>query len=88
MLHWSEGRNIAAVTQNTVDGWTDNLPELTDSQQITVLETWVEYDPPFNTGLSERTVRNFIFTRPRYGNCTTFEGSSFPDADQCVLGNG
>jgi hypothetical protein len=43
-----------------------------DNESITVVETWTRYIPPFNIGIGERDIYNFIFTRPRYAPNITF----------------
>ena len=71
---WSRTRGLAAVPLMTEDGknWTDRLPMIRDNEYITIVETWKSYQPPFNTGLEQREIRNFIFTRPRYTPCILF----------------
>ncbi len=65
---WSKTRGnlTEPLTNGEVADWHDRLPILPDNERITVVETFVRYDPPFDTGLSERTIRNFVFTKPRY----------------------
>lgn len=64
---WSRGRGgVPALTEDAVNALRDRLPIMTDNERVTVVETFVEYDPPFNTGLTNRTIENFVFTRPRY----------------------
>jgi hypothetical protein len=58
-----------------VQDWHDSLPVMYDGERLTVLETWVEYRAPFNTGLGERTVRNFVFTKPRYADRVLWSGT-------------
>lgn len=76
-LDWSEKRGwVAALTADQVKEWHDRLPVMTDNDHITVVETWVKYDPPFDTGLSEREIKNFVFTRPRYAPRVLFDDGS------------
>ncbi len=49
-----------------VEGWSTKLPVMPDGERVMLVETWSEYEPPFNTGLEEREIRNFVFTRPRF----------------------
>ena len=46
--------------------WADRLPVMPDNERVMVVETWSQYDPPFNTGLTLAQIHNFVFTRPRY----------------------
>lgn len=73
-LDWSEKRGwVPNLTAGTVSGWANRLPQLSDNDRITLVETWVKYDPPFNTGLSDRIVQNFVFTKPRYAPRVLFD---------------
>ncbi|MGJ8627510.1 MAG: TadE/TadG family type IV pilus assembly protein [Sulfitobacter sp.] len=64
---WSQVRGtVAALVDADVKNWHQKLPVLPDKERLVLVETWSEYDPPFNTGLEEREIRNFVFTRPRY----------------------
>ncbi|MEM6941516.1 MAG: hypothetical protein AAF943_12960 [Pseudomonadota bacterium] len=44
----------------------DRLPTMPDLEQVVLVETWTNYDPPFKTGLEEQVIENFVFTRPRF----------------------
>lgn len=64
---WSQSRGwVIPLSDSNVTGWIDRLPIMRDNEFIVVVETWSKYDPPFNTGLEDREIRNFVFTRPRY----------------------
>lgn len=64
---WSQVRGtVDALADADVKYWHEKLPVLPDNDRLVLVETWSEYDPPFNTGLEERQIRNFVFTRPRY----------------------
>jgi hypothetical protein len=65
-MDWSKAIGVSPVTEEDVLGWADALPTLLDQDRITVVETFHNYDPPFNTNLTTHTVANFVFTRPRY----------------------
>lgn len=56
----------AALTDGQVQQLDTHLPVMPDNDRVVVVETFVKYDPPFDTGLQEREIRNFVFTRPRY----------------------
>lgn len=74
---WSEGRGgLDAVETEDVAAWTNRLPKMPDDDFVIVVETFHDYDPPFNTGLTDRTIRNFIFTRPRYAPSVRFDDGS------------
>ncbi len=66
-LEWSEGRgNIIGATPAEVENWKDRLPNMPDNEIITVVETYVDFEPVFNIGFEDRLIYNFVFTRPRY----------------------
>jgi hypothetical protein len=73
-LEWSEARGWKpSLSPAQVANWHTRLPVLTDNDRITLVETWVKYDPPFDTGLSDRVVQNFVFTKPRYAPQVLFD---------------
>ena len=64
---WSQKLGwVVPLTDIDVKNWHSKLPVLPDNERLVLVETWSEYDPPFNTGLEDREIRNFVFTRPRY----------------------
>ncbi len=64
---WSQTRgNAIALTSTEVKNWHNRLPVMPDNERVLLVETWSEYVPPFATGLEEREIQNFVFTRPRY----------------------
>ncbi len=73
---WSYGSGgRLALTDSDVREWHDRLPVMADGERLTVVETWVQYQPPFNTGLSDQEIRSFVFTKPRYADRVLFTGS-------------
>ncbi len=75
-LHWSRARGSAQpVTDADVSAWTDRLPIMPDGEYIVVTETWTQYTPPFNIGLGQPDIKNFIFTRARYAPRVLYTGS-------------
>ncbi len=64
---WSQARGWhAALSNKDVNALRDVLPVMPHNERVVVVETFVKYDPPFATGLQEREIQNFVFTRPRY----------------------
>ena len=64
---WSEARgSFPVLDDQAIADWDDRLPVMPDEENVIVFETMSTYDPPFNTGLENRTISNFVFTRPRY----------------------
>lgn len=73
-MDWSEARGwVSPLSGNDVKDWHDRLPAMADNDRVTIVETFVKYDPPFNTGLSNREIQNFVFTKPRYAPQVLFD---------------
>lgn len=67
MVDWSRVRGTQVALRNQdVSDWHHRLPIMPHGDRIMLVESWSNYDPPFNTGLQNRQIINFIFTRPRY----------------------
>lgn len=64
---WSKTKGwVPAHSTGTINGLRDDLPSPADNDTFVVVETFHKYDPPFNMGLSDHEIHNFVFTRPRY----------------------
>lgn len=64
---WSKNKGwMPALSNQAIQALKDDLPVMPDNETVVVVETFVKYDPPFNTGLQTREIHNFVFTRPRY----------------------
>jgi hypothetical protein len=64
---WSQavgGRS--PLSDGDIGNWSNKLPIMVNNERLVLVETWASYDPPFKTGLEQREIRNFNFTRPRY----------------------
>ena len=70
---WSRTRGgmIGLQSQDIAD-WTNRLPVLPQDEQVIIVETTSTYDPVFDIGLSQQTINNFVFTRPRYAKQMCF----------------
>lgn len=79
-LDWSQKRGGIARLRNTdVRNWHDKLPSLVNGERIILVETRIDYEPPFLYGLiGENELATFVFSRPRfapqicYDRCRTF----------------
>lgn len=67
-LDWSAKRgSIGKLRNSDVKNWHDKLPSLVGGERIILVETKIEYTPPFLYGLMrDNTVRSFVFARPRF----------------------
>ncbi len=64
---WSQTRGwVVPLTNADVRLWHEKLPVMPDGERVVLVETWSNFHPVFNTGLEEREIQNFVFTRPRY----------------------
>lgn len=64
---WSQARGGAvALTEAQVEALAPKLPIMVHNERVIIVETWSTYDPPFNVGLEEQNLYNFVFTRPRF----------------------
>lgn len=64
---WSRRRGWVSALDNTaVAALKDDLPVMPHNERVMVVETFSRYEAPFNTGLSDHEIHNFVFTRPRY----------------------
>jgi hypothetical protein len=59
----------------------DQIPNLADLESVVLVETWVDYQPKFDTGVlnaapgvAGQTFTQFIVTRPRKGRRVTLDG--------------
>lgn len=75
---WSKrkGSKVPVLQNSDVMNWHDRLPVMLHNERIVVVETFVDYTPPFATGLLARTASNFVFTRPRYTPRVLWENGS------------
>lgn len=66
-VDWSKVRGSRPeLIDEDVREWSTKLPVMPDGERVMLVETWSTYDPPFATGLEQREIRNFVFTRPRF----------------------
>lgn len=74
---WSEsvGTRIGA-TEEQVENWDTILPIMPNFERITVVETWSRYVAPFNVGIGDHDIHNFIFTRPRRAPSITWDAGA------------
>ena len=67
-LDWSSSRGgFNSLTNAQVKNWHDKLPMLVNQERIILVETRINYTPPFLFGLNEENeLQTFIFSRPRF----------------------
>lgn len=76
VCEWSQSRGtVPPATLAEVEDWDVRLPVLPNFERITVVETWARYSAPFNVGIADHDIHNFIFTRPRRAPSITWDGN-------------
>jgi hypothetical protein len=79
----SPGGIADPLTPDDLKGVVDRIPNLENLESLILVETWVEYDPSFNTGVTSfapgvtaQTFSEFIVTRPRNWRRVTLDGTA------------
>ncbi len=64
---WSKTKGgVPELTNTDVKNMATKLPKMPDGERVIVVETWARYFPPFEIGIDEQDLYNFVFTRPRF----------------------
>ncbi len=77
-LRWSQTTTPGTydhLDQAMVDSRETNVPDLADGDSLVLVETWMDYEPPFAVGLPAMTFGNHIFVSPRYTPQIGYEAS-------------
>lgn len=74
---WSKTKGwVPELKNNNIRNWHHRLPVMPHNERIMVVETFVKYNPPYNTGLTDHQIVNFVFTRPRYAPQVLWDNGS------------
>ena len=75
-LVWSRGLSGQAdLTQEGVDAvLTPSIPILADADTAIVVETWAQFEPVMEIGLTDTTIYNVVVTPPRFSEQLVLEG--------------
>lgn len=65
---------LPELTTTTLQDVKDLIPNMSDADYATIVETEVTYVPAFNIGMTERVLKQFIITRPRFVAPTCLTG--------------
>ena len=69
-VDWSRGtngKNRTRIRNNNLHEIVDRLPPLVNGERVLVVQSFTEYTPAFNVGLSSTiTLSNFVVTSPRF----------------------
>lgn len=64
---WSEGGGgVEPLTTEVLNTLSTQLPTIPAGERMILLQTWAEYEPIFDVGLSDTTLNSFVVIRPRY----------------------
>ena len=76
-VEWSQVRGAVGALDNAeINTLVSKLPVMVDEERLVLVETWTDYDAPFNIGLNGRTISTFVFTRPRFAPQLLFDASA------------
>lgn len=71
---WSHQRGgVTVLSNNDVRDLKSRLPIVPNNERLILVETWADYDPPFDVGLQRQDLYNFVFTRPRFAPQVKFQ---------------
>jgi hypothetical protein len=83
MVGGTAGSTRTAHTQASIQTLTGQIPELADLESVVLVETWVDYEPRFDTGVlnfapgvTGQTFTQFIVTRPRNDRRVVLQGEA------------
>lgn len=62
----SPGGALPALTNASVQGYRDKIPDMPDGHSVLLVETQVSYSPAFNAGIGDQNFSQMIVTRPRF----------------------
>ena len=71
---YSPGSALPALTTTTLQDLKSRIPDMSDADYATIVETEVPYVPAFNIGMNTMTMKQFIITRPRFVAPTCMTG--------------
>ena len=67
-VQWScvSGTLSPKLTTSSLQLLKHKIPDMADGNTVILVETWVDYDPALDIGLTEKRFQQFIVTRPRW----------------------
>ncbi len=64
---WSEARGTKGALQNSdFSNMSNQLPAAADGERSILVETWIDYDPPWNVGIGSLTMSTQNVISPRF----------------------
>ena len=75
-VDWSESRSYGdPLNDASVALMTDKLPVMPDNERVILVETRNIFVPIFNVGMEDKTLENFVFSRPRFAPQLVFDNN-------------
>ena len=75
-VDWSQTRGFTTtLTDADMEALETQLPVMPDNERVILVETVNVYVPPFNIGMDNVDLENFIFTRPRFAPQVLYSSS-------------
>ena len=66
-LDWSKSRgDVFPLDESSLEEIEARLPVMPDDERVILVETWNTWKGVMETGMGERSLDNFVFTRPRF----------------------
>ncbi|WP_322866547.1 TadE/TadG family type IV pilus assembly protein [Aquicoccus sp. G2-2] len=75
-LQWSKARGPVGPIADGSKNWRAILPTMSDEEILIYVETWTDYDAPFNVGLNDEVTAVKVFTRPRFAPQVLFDNNA------------
>lgn len=73
-VDWSKRRGFSEERDDdSINGITHSLPVMPDNERVILIETKNTFVSLFNVGMDDKTLRNNIFTRPRFAPQVVWE---------------
>lgn len=67
ILNWSHGIGVFDdLTDGTLNEITDKIPLMGHGDNLFIVQTRMQYHAPFNVGIPDYDINNFVATRPRF----------------------
>jgi hypothetical protein len=83
MVGLTSGSNRKAYVQADLKALNTLIPDMANLESVVIVETWVDYEPEFDTGvlsfattLTEQTFVQFVVTRPRNDRRVVLDGQA------------
>jgi len=75
-VDWSKSRSYGdPLTDASVALMADKLPVMPDNERVILVETRNIFVPIFNVGMTNKTLENFVFSRPRFAPQLVFDNN-------------